>query len=124
MSDRMKCSCAQQDALVDITDGYPRFAERFDLVATGNWVKLMRCPTCGQLWKVDEWDKYQTLYALKIAHQEFWESADATSLVKDRMVQNRGGLSDDKCMWQHCKLKAVRGSAYCVNHLYDTGARS
>ncbi|MDX2425669.1 MAG: hypothetical protein QNK15_05380 [Cycloclasticus sp.] len=84
----------------------------------------MRCPECGQYYKVDEWDKYQTCYAVKIPSQDNWESFDSESLIKDQMTVNRGGLTNDSCMWSGCNLKQVKGSAYCVNHLYSTGARA
>jgi hypothetical protein len=74
---------------------------------------------------VDEWDKYQTLYAIKVPSKDNWEKFDGTFLIKERMIQNRGGLEVDvKCIWENCGLNAVLGSTYCVDHLYDTGARS
>ena len=75
----MRCGCNQQDTLVDITDGYPGFADKFNTVEFGNWVKLMQCPECRQLWKVDEWDKYQTLYALKVSRGDGWERTNGVT---------------------------------------------
>ncbi len=119
----MKCSCIQRNSLVEITDGYPGFTETFKTIEFGNWVTLMQCSECLQYWKVDECDKYQTLNAMKIQSKDNWEEY-GTSLIKERMIQNRGGLENVKCIWKNCALNAVRGSAYCVDHLYDTGARS
>lgn len=120
----MSCCCRQQETIVDVTKDYSGFVSKLGALEFGDWVKLMRCPECGQLWKVDEWDKYQTLYALKVPSNEGWKKIDSTPLIKERMVRNRGGLESSKCMWDQCSLNAVKGSAYCVNHLYDTGARA
>jgi hypothetical protein len=120
----MKCICIQRNPLVEITDSYQGFTETLNTIELGNWVKLMQCSECLQYWKVDEWDKYQALYAVKIQSKDRWGKYDATLLIKERMIQNRGGLESVKCMWENCSLNAVRGSAYCVDHLYDTGARS
>ena len=120
----MSCSCAHYETLVDITNNHTEFVNNFDFIEYGDWVKLMRCQSCGQLWKVDEWDKYQALYAQKISELETWKAVDSATLVKERMIKNRGGLDANRCLWKECSLKAVKGNAYCVNHLYETGTRS
>jgi hypothetical protein len=109
--------------LVDITNNHSAFQNTLNEVALGNWVKLMECPKCGQLWKVDEWDKYQVLYAVKVPAKEDWENFDSESLIKEKMVVNRGGLTESKCIWVGCKKIQVKGSAYCIDHLYKTGVR-
>lgn len=119
----LMCNCKEQSELVDITKNHNAFQKNLKEVALGNWVKLMECPECSQLWKVDEWDKYQTLYAVKVPVKEDWENFDSVSLIKQKMVSNRGGLTETECMWAGCNKKQVKGSAYCINHLYETGAR-
>lgn len=118
------CHCQQQVELVEISNQYSDFIARFTQVDLGNWVKLMECPRCGQLWKVDVYDKYQTVYAVKIPSKSDWEQFDSEARIKARMIENRGGLADKKCMWAKCKNRQVRGSAYCVDHLYASGARN
>src|SRR2546426_7991411 len=108
MSTHMRCSCSQQEALVDITNSHSEFTGNLNVIEFGNWVKLMQCPDCGQLWRVEEWDKYQTLYALKVASNVGWEKIDSTRLIKERMVRNRGGLENSKCMWEKCSLNGVK----------------
>ncbi len=75
----------------------------------------MQCPTCKQLWKVDEWDKYQTFYAVKIASQENWEEFDSRSLIEEKIIKNKGGLEKEYCMIAKCINKQVKGSAFCAN---------
>ena len=118
------CNCSEQPTLIDISNSHSDFKSKLNKLEVGNWVLVMQCPDCCQHYKVDEWDKYQTCYAVKIPSQDNWESFDRESLIKDQMVVNRGGLTNEPCMWTGCNLKQVKGSAYCANHLYSTGARA
>ena len=117
------CNYNEQSTLVEITKNHSAFQSALNKIAAGSWVKLMECPDCAQLWKVDEWDKLQTLYAVKISEKENWERFDSIPLIKEKMVLNRGGLIETECMWAGCNNMQIKGSAYCVNHLYETGAR-
>lgn len=115
------CNCNEQDILVDITDNHTDFKNQMETLAHGNWVLLMECPKCQQLWKVDEWDKYQTLYAIKISSQENWEEIDSRSLIEERIIKNRGGLVAEGCMIAECNNNQVKGSAFCAKHMYESG---
>lgn len=123
MSKENMCTCIEQPTLIDISNSHSDFKSRLHQLDVGNWVLLMQCPDCGQHYKVDEWDKYQTCYAVKVPSRDNWESCDSKLLIKNQMVENRGGYTHDLCIWSGCSLKQVKGSAYCVNHLYSTGAR-
>ena len=118
------CNCKEQPALIDISNNHSEFKSKLSQLDVGDWVLLMQCPDCKQLYKVDEWDKYQTCYAVKIPVSEKWESFDSESVIKEKMIQNRGGLTNDPCMWAGCEFKQVKGSAFCVNHLYSGGTRA
>lgn len=72
----MQCRCDDSSALVDISQTYAEFVTGMLILETGDWVKLLRCSGCGQLWRTDEYDKYQTLYAFKLATREGWKSTD------------------------------------------------
>lgn len=118
------CNCKEQPAVIDISNNHADFKSQLGQLDVGNWVLLMQCTDCKQLYKVDEWDKYQTCYAVKILSSEHWEAFDSDALIKDHMVQNRGGLSDEPCICAGCDIKQVKGSAYCVNHLFFSGTRA
>ena len=118
------CNCKEQPELIDISNIYSDFKSTLNQLEFGNWVMLMQCPECEQLYKVDEWDKYQTCFAVKIQSKENWEAFDSESLIKEQMIKNRDGLTNDNCMWAGCNIKQVKGSAYCVNHLYSGGTRA
>ena len=117
------CQCQKLSELVDITNWHKEFKSNLNQISVGDWVLLMSCQECGQLWKVDEWDKYQTSYAVKLKSQENWESYNSDSLIKKHMIKNRGGLIDTICIYGGCKMQCVNGVVFCIEHLWDTGAR-
>ncbi|WP_404418308.1 metal-binding protein [Marinospirillum sp.] len=118
-----QCQCNERPPLVDVSKGWKEFVAGLSEIDAGNWVYLKKCPACGQLWRVDEWDKYQPQYAIKLSVSENWQAFDAVPLIKNMMIENRGGVSDKLCNWSNCSGKQVNGSAFCVDHLYKTGAR-
>jgi len=120
----MQCNCGNRDNLVAIGNDYSGFVANLRCLETGDWVKLMQCLACDQLWRTDEWDKYEPLYALKLDAPTGWEEVDMAPLIKERMVQNHGGLDSVICIAKDCKLHALRGRAYCVDHFYENGARA
>jgi hypothetical protein len=101
----------------------PGFEETAVPLATGNWVHLHKCSTCGQLWRIDEWDKYQVQFVVRIPAGQDWEQFDASTLQKQFLIQSRGGLSQEQCIWHGCQGKRVQGVVYCVEHLYQTGVK-
>ena len=117
------CNCQQHSVLMDITQCYSSFTEEFLEVEIGDWVSLQKCQNCGQHWRVNAWDKLQTQYALKVSSVENWEAINMEPLIKEKMITNRGGLTSDSCMWFDCNSKQVKGSAFCVDHLYSGGSR-
>ena len=119
-----QCQCREAPAVVDLSEQGKEFVAGFSQLEIGDWVYLMKCPVCGQLWRVDEWDKYQTQYAVKLPGFDNWQAFDAVPLIKQKMIENRGGVEENSCTWRNCEEKQVNGSAFCVHHLYETGARS
>jgi hypothetical protein len=120
----MRCSCDGKRDLVEIGHCYAEFVAGLHCLEIGNWVKLLQCLECGQFWRTDEWDKYQAQYALKLSSPTDWESVDMASLIKGRMIENHGGLDSPVCLAKDCQAHALKGRAYCIDHLYDTGART
>lgn len=118
----MSCSCTNLPDLFKL-ETYPDFILGTVRVATGYWVHLHKCTNCDQLWRLDEWDKYQSQFVVRIPSNIDWTQFDATSLQKQFLVQSRGGLSQELCGWHGCQSKCVNGVAYCVEHFYQTGAR-
>jgi hypothetical protein len=117
------CSCTTLPKAIYVNDQPPTFLGSMAQLATGNWVRLCRCAICGQLWRIDEWDKYQDQVAIKVSAIESWDSCDYKPLKLQLLVNARGGLSKEQCAWANCSHVAVKGVAFCAEHLYDTGAR-
>jgi hypothetical protein len=117
----MSCNCAEIPNIVRVEDH--RSIERFDELEIGDWVRLVRCPSCAQLWSVDEFDKYQRQFAIKIPRQVDWREFDTTPFRRQYLVHSRGGLTAERCIWHNCERCRVKGVVYCADHLYQTGAR-
>lgn len=115
----MVCRCSSQRALVEISQNYAEFVAGMRCLDTGDWIKLLQCAACGQLWRTDEWDKYQPLYALKLASSEGWKSIDMAPLIKERLLENHGGVDTSICLKQGCTQHALKGRAFCVDHFYE-----
>jgi|SRR5215475_4938836 len=92
--------------------------------ATGNWKTLRHCDDCQRLFSVDVWDKYQHQVVASIDDRAHWESeADSVDRRKALLLRARGGTGDGECAWVGCHGTRVRGVAYCVDHLWNSGAR-
>jgi hypothetical protein len=118
------CKCKDFGALVETSNSYNAFTEDLELISYGNWIKLMKCSICSQLWVVEEWDKYQAVHAVKISSDLNWESFDYSQQIKEKMIENRGGLGTNRCVHAGCSNMQVKASAYCIHHLYETGERT
>lgn len=118
----MPCQCSQLTTIVRLDD-FPRFGSGLEELETGDWVRLVRCRECGQLWWLDEWDKYQRQFAIKIPQRNGWRDFDTTPLRQEFLVRSRGGLTNERCIWAGCDGRRVRGVVYCADHLFKTGAR-
>jgi len=121
----MTCYCNKLSSIVDVEASPPGFDEKLKIIKEDTWRNLKQCKTCGQLWRVDVWDRLQTQFAVKLETDENWTSIDITELQKGFLLNSRGGTDPgNTCIWVGCNLSAVKGVAYCINHLYDTGARN
>ena len=90
----------------------------------GNWKTLRRCPACDRLFSIDVWDKYQDQVVLQIKDRASWEQeADSDDRRKELLLRSRGGADDGGCGWVGCQSARVRGVAYCLDHLWKSGAR-
>jgi hypothetical protein len=117
------CNCKEQSELIDISGDHEDFKAKLKEVDTGDRLLLMSCPDCNQLWKVDNWGDYEPCYAVKILTPENWVDFDSDELIKNKMIENRGGLSGKYCLWSKCEDKQVNGETLCIEHLWKTGTR-
>jgi hypothetical protein len=119
----MKCQCQSLADVFYIEDAPEGFEKNLIKKETGNWVWLGACPQCSNLWKIDAWDKYQQQFVERVQDEDNWERQDTTEQRKQLLLKSRGGLTEEECIWAGCHQKRVEGVAYCLDHLWDTGAR-
>jgi hypothetical protein len=118
----MPCECSQLPTIVRL-DQHPSIEHDSEELERDSWFWLVRCRSCGQLWSLDEWEKLQRQFAIKVPRREGWREFDTTPLRKQYLVQSRGGVTEERCIWQGCEQPRVIGVVYCADHLYQTGAR-
>jgi hypothetical protein len=104
----------------DVEEDFYKHLVKID---SSGWFELYKCKTSNQYWRIDIWDKGQERFVVKIEVIEDWKVFDASSFIKDLVIKNRGGVTDKECVWANCHNKSVKGVAYCIDHLYESGAR-
>ncbi len=119
----MKCKCSNLPDAFYLDDGPKGFEESLARLDSGSWIWLGECRECGMLWAIDEWDKYHIQVVSRVESRATWESSTTETRRKKLLLENRGGVSEKKCIWAGCDQLAVLGSVYCIDHLYATGAR-
>lgn len=118
------CSCSRLPDLIEVAEGSSKFEEGLDVLEFGNWVRLMACRSCHQLWRVDVAERLQVQFAVKLHERANWVQFDAAPLAKQFLLASRGGLQvSGECIRAGCSSRPVRSVAYCLEHLYEIGWR-
>ena len=113
------CDCQRIELWCQGTRSDTRY-KSMEQIRVGNWCNLVRCRDCGQLWQVDAWDKYAHGLAIKyFGIINDWEKIPDIEIRKTAMIDNHGGLSENKCQWQGCNNQALKDMSICVEHAYD-----
>ena len=116
------CNCSNLAEAVYCQDSLPGFEQYMNHVDDGNWVELFECRECSQLWAIDAWDKYQERVAAKMKQKKNWNKA-SDEQRKVLLLNARGGTTGNECMKATCNGYAVTGVVFCIEHLFETGAR-
>jgi hypothetical protein len=115
--------CKQLPEAFWLDHDFPRaeFEDRLtplDRAAEG-WIVIAVCVDCGQIWQVDQPDKYQVALAIKARDAASWDTvADRTGRL-EYLRRSFGGDDSAGCVWAGCGARALRGIAMCVEHAYD-----
>jgi hypothetical protein len=120
------CDCAVCPRFFRIEDYASPFLARLERISTkgDGWTTLRRCPICEQHWQIDEYDKYQAGLAIKVAEPGAWLTFDDRPVRKEYLIQRRGGLGTERCIWAGCSNTVLKDSAHCPDHAYEImGAR-
>jgi hypothetical protein len=123
MKAEFNCHCSSFEDLININEHYDTFCEAWTLIEQGKNHNLHQCPCCMQLWRIDARGYSNVCYALKLESDKAWHDYDASAIIKAQMLRSREGVSDRPCKRQECSDHAVNGSVYCLDHLYQSGAR-
>jgi hypothetical protein len=119
----MRCqraSVPEASYLEEVPRGFKDHLVQLDMK---NWMRLFRCSECGASWVIDEWDRYQWQVVFRVATGEDWAAVDRETQRKQLLLKSRGGNASESCIWVGCSNPRVQGVAYCLDHLYATGAR-
>lgn len=123
MKAKFDCQCEAHGALVNITEWHPEFCQLHKPVESAGQHRLYQCPSCMQFWRVDVEGLRNVAYAIALETDKDWQQFDDSALVKAHMLKNRGGFADRACRQAQCDCQAINGSLYCLDHLYQSGAR-
>lgn len=88
-----------------------------------NWRLLCKAKSDGSFWRLDEVDKNQTRFLVKLTSPENWVEFDSSDMEKHLLIKNRGGHSDEECRKSGCEMNSLKGSAFCEHHTYEMGVR-
>ena len=117
-----KCNCQELPEAVYCDESLSAFDQYMSMIDTGNWIELFKCGNCTQLWAIDASDKYQERVASKVDQKTNWHKA-TDDQRKTLLLNARGGITKNECMMAGCNGYAVTGVVFCIDHLYETGAR-
>jgi hypothetical protein len=103
------------------------FAQRalaqLEFIDRAGWYELYRRTSDGTHWRLETEDKYQQRFLVRIDDLANWKTFDSAPLEKGLLLESRGGMSSETCMWQRCGAASLNGSAYCLDHTYEKGVR-
>lgn len=122
MKATFSCSCQQQKNIVNISDWHEEFCQPKNLLASNDTHHFYQCDQCAQEWLIDKANLRNVAYAYKMESAKDWQNFDTTMLIKQQMLYNRQGYSDEMHC-RKCENAAVNGSVYCLDHLFESGAR-
>ncbi|MBP8084191.1 MAG: hypothetical protein KAZ87_13415 [Spirochaetes bacterium] len=80
--------------------------------------KMYRCKCCGQYWVIDEYDKYEPQIVIKENDVSNWKTKDYEEIRYELFAYSKGGYSDEKCSWNDCSNKSVKGKSLCPYHCF------
>ena len=90
----------------------------FELIDQKNWYRLYRNKKDNSYWRLDEWDKYQQQFFVKLESTEKWSEFNDKNL-RIELLKKLRGLSKEKCIWKDCEKTALNKIVYCENHTYN-----
>ncbi|WP_190810976.1 hypothetical protein [Flagellimonas sp. S3867] len=94
-----------------------RIESEFELIDRKSWFILYQNKSDNSFWRLDEWDKYQEQFFVKLESTENWTEFEDRELRIELLKKHRG-ISDKKCTWVGCDKNALKEMAICEFHAY------
>lgn len=94
-----------------------RLESEFELIDRKDWYRLYRNKTDSSYWRLDEWDKYQQQFLVRLESTENWTEYDDQKL-RIGLLKKYRGTTDQKCSWKGCENNALNEMAICEFHAY------
>ncbi|THD67435.1 hypothetical protein E7Z59_07165 [Robertkochia marina] len=96
---------------------------QFELIDCRNWYRLYRNKLDNSFWRLDEVDKYQEQFFVRLESSENWTEYDDQSLRIELLKKHRG-TSSKKCTWEGCDKNALNEMLICEFHAFkEMGVR-
>jgi len=90
----------------------------FDVIDDRGYYQLLQNKSDKTYWRLDNYDKYQERFLVKLESQTDWTIFNSKELQIELLSKTRG-ISDKKCMWINCNKSALQGLVYCERHAYE-----
>ena len=100
-----------------------KFVAEVELIASNDRYELYRRKSDSTYWRLDSQETFQQRFLIQLDQPETWTSFDSSPQEKQLLLERRGGTSSEQCRWQDCGAAVLVGSAFCVDHAYEMGAR-
>jgi len=81
------------------------------------WRVVVSCSVCFQTWLVDEYDKVQYLFAIKIDDPTDTSSAKFLEIHKRFLTKAHDGETEEVCKMSGCENNTVNDFAFCAKCL-------
>ena len=85
--------------------------ESFDLIDTAPWYELYKSREDGSLWRLDEADKYQEQFLVRVDLSTDWSTYDASPL-QIALLERTRGLGGERCFMKDCDRPALNKLVY------------
>lgn len=82
------------------------------------YINYRKCPDCGQIWKVNEFNQAVTQLAIKVPPGVTWDRFDDTELRFGFFRKINCEDGDEVCLWAGCDRKVLLGKHICAQHAF------
>lgn len=111
------------DSIYYADDRVLQMVERdLELIERAPWYELYESRADRSLWRLDETDKYQERFLVRVDSKTGWPDFDAHQL-QIALLERTRGVGDERCSIKDCERLALNKLAYCAIHAHGTGIR-